>query len=214
MKYTDLIWDFNGTILDDIAVCVDIESDMLRRRGRPGFASVDEYYAVFCFPVKQYYINMGYDFSVESYDDVAEEWAKEYAVRTVSCGLREGVADMLEKGRANGVGQIILSSSEKNILSDQLVSLGVSGYFKEILALGNSKGESKVDLAVEWFERTKPERALFIGDTAHDAEAAARLGCDCALVCGGHASAQTLASTGYPVYPDIAALCRELYGDE
>ena len=214
MNYTDVIWDFNGTILDDIEVCVDIESDMLRRRGRPGFASVDEYYEVFCFPVIDYYKNMGYDFTRESYDDIADEWVKEYVARSASCGLREGVARMLEEGARRGVRQIILSASEINMMTAQVRALGVYGYFDDILALDNPKAHSKIELAERWFAENKPERALLIGDTAHDAEAASKLGCDCVLVCGGHASEKTLRATGRRVFADIPSLYTELYGNE
>ena len=214
MKYTDLIWDFNGTILDDIDVCVDIESDMLERRGKPRFKSVDEYYKVFCFPVIEYYKKMGYDFTAESYDDVADEWVREYVARSRTCGLRPGVEKMLGAGRKAGIRQIILSASEIKMLTGQVKALGIDGYFDDILALDDPKAHGKLRLAEEWFSRAKPERALLIGDTAHDAEAAGLLGCDCVLVCGGHASRETLEAAGVPVYDDIEKLYAELYGNE
>ena len=31
MKY--IIWDWNGTLLDDVALCIDVMNGMLRRRG-------------------------------------------------------------------------------------------------------------------------------------------------------------------------------------
>ena len=34
-KYTNIIWDWNGTLLDDAWLCVDVMNGMLKEHGLP-----------------------------------------------------------------------------------------------------------------------------------------------------------------------------------
>ena len=63
-----LVWDFNGTIVDDTELCLAIENEMLEARGMRSGYTVEEYRDMFCFPVKKYYRILGYDFKEESYE--------------------------------------------------------------------------------------------------------------------------------------------------
>ena len=49
-----LIWDFNGTILDDMELCLAIENEMLLERGMPTI-SKEWYLGHFSFPIRAYY---------------------------------------------------------------------------------------------------------------------------------------------------------------
>ena len=51
MTYTHVIWDFNGTILDDVQIGIDSVNVLLRKRGLPTVASVDADREVFEFPI-------------------------------------------------------------------------------------------------------------------------------------------------------------------
>ena len=52
--YTHIIWDWNGTLLDDAWLCVDVMNGMLRERRLPT-RTLDQYKEVFDFPVRNYY---------------------------------------------------------------------------------------------------------------------------------------------------------------
>ena len=51
-KTTTVIWDWNGTLLDDAPVCVAAINDMLRERSLPQL-SAERYQEIFCFPVSE-----------------------------------------------------------------------------------------------------------------------------------------------------------------
>ena len=76
MKPELIIWDWNGTILDDALVCKTIANIMLSERGIPTLPDMDACRAVFGFPIKSYYEKMGYRFGPqdESYEHVADEF--------------------------------------------------------------------------------------------------------------------------------------------
>ena len=65
MKYKHIIWDWNGTLLDDRLFCIEIMNQVLQKRGMKAM-SESWFLDNFCFPVKDYYIKLGFDFNKES----------------------------------------------------------------------------------------------------------------------------------------------------
>ena len=192
MKYDCIIWDFNGTIFDDVQIDIDSLNVMLERRGLEPVKNREEYRAGFMFPIKQWYLNRGFDLERESFDDVAVEWLNEYLSREPEAGLVKGVSETLEYFKSKNVKQIILSASEITMLKRQLKMLGVEEYFEEILGLDNVYAASKKGIALEWRKDHPNERLLFIGDTDHDYFVAEAIGADCILIAEGHQSAEKL----------------------
>ncbi len=207
MKYTHIIWDFNGTILDDVLPCLDVVNALLDRRGLKT-VNIDTYKKVFGFPIKDYYRAVGFDFSVESYEELADEWAELYRNAAESCTLCEGVESALAHFASLGLKQIILSATEKNLLRAQLAPLGIESYFEETLALDNLLAVSKVELGKEWIKRERPQKALFIGDTVHDFETAKAMGVDCVLIAKGHQCKKRLSAMGVPVLDSVLDLIK------
>ena len=62
MRYTDVIWDFNGTILDDVAAGIASVNKMLSDRGLPTIKDEEHYRKIFRFPIIEYYRALGFDF--------------------------------------------------------------------------------------------------------------------------------------------------------
>ena len=91
MRYTDVIWDFNGTLLDDADAGLACVEELLRRRGLPPLGSLARYRAVFRFPIRDYYTDIGFDFSREPYEALAGEWALLYDELAAAAPLRAGV---------------------------------------------------------------------------------------------------------------------------
>lgn len=52
MKYTAVIWDFNGTIADDIDLGIGAVNKMLAERGLPILSTREEYRAKLRFPIR------------------------------------------------------------------------------------------------------------------------------------------------------------------
>ena len=208
MKYTHIIWDFNGTLFADVDAGIESVNTMLRERSLPEIESVDAYREIFRFPVIDYYRDLGFDFDAEPFDVLAPIWIDLYNKNSADAPLQEGSIEALEAFRAMGVSQLLLSATEINMLKGQLETLGITEYFDAIMGLDNIHAHSKKAIALDWMEKNPSARPLFIGDSLHDAEVASAVGGDCALVANGHQSSQRLKESGFPVFsslPDLLA---------
>lgn len=206
MKYTYLLWDFNGTILSDMQACINSVNKMLLDRGLPMIDGIDSYREVFDFPICEYYRGLGFDFEAEPFEVLAPIWVALYNENSQSSGLCEGVLETLDAVARLGIGQVILSASEKTMLEAQISALGVKNYFEDVMGLDNIHAESKIELAKKWRRAHPNEKVLYIGDTVHDADTAKALGADCLLYSGGHQSKKRLESCGFPIIEKISEL--------
>lgn len=214
MHYDHIAWDFNGTILDDVNPGIEATNILLRRRALPTIDSLEYYYSIFCFPIVRYYERLGFDFSRESYDDIAIEWVVEYRRLMKTAPLREGVLPLMQAFSAHGIPQTVLSASEHALLEEQIAALGVREYLEGVFGLSDHLGEDKSALVLAFAKERNPGRTLFIGDTDHDAACARAAGFDCALIAGGNHSKKRLCSCGVPVYDSFADLHAALFGKE
>ena len=66
MRYKHIVWDWNGTLLDDLWLCIESINFVLESRG---MSEVDKesYKSRFTFPVIKYYEHLGLDFSKEKF---------------------------------------------------------------------------------------------------------------------------------------------------
>ena len=90
--YRHVIWDWNGTLLDDAWLCVEITSGLLRRRHLEPLTP-ERYERLFDFPVRIYYERLGFDLEAESFEEIGSEFIEEYRVRRYECRLQEGAGD-------------------------------------------------------------------------------------------------------------------------
>lgn len=210
MKYTHIIWDFNGTLFADIDAGIVSVNTMLAERGIKTIQSVEEYREIFRFPVIDYYRDLGFDFDAEPFDVLAPIWIDLYNKNSANAPLQEGALETLQAFQALGIPQLLLSATEINMLRGQLDTLGITEYFDEIMGLDNIHAHSKKAIALDWLERMPSARPLFIGDSLHDAEVASALAADCVLVANGHQSRQRLEESGYPVFSSLPNMLENL----
>jgi phosphoglycolate phosphatase len=212
MNYTYCIWDFNGTIFDDIGASIKAVNTLLAERGLPTLESKEKYHEVFDFPIIDYYRRIGFDFDKEPYEVVAPLWVELYLENSKSSGLFEDVIPALDFFESQGVKQSVLSASELKMLTGQLKDLGIYDRFEEIMGIDNIYAESKLALASAWKERHAGERVMFIGDTTHDYETAKLLGADCYLVSAGHQPEYKLRTAGEDamIFPSLNSLIEYL----
>ena len=216
MKPELIIWDWNGTILDDALVCKTIANIMLAERGIPTLPDMDAYRAVFGFPIKAYYERMGYRFGPddEPYETVADEFVVLYDRLYGTSVLRPGILAFLDKRKEEGYRQVLLSATRRDQLLEQVAAFGdVGDRFERKLGLTDHYAFSKAALARDFIEREgiPRERTLFIGDTDHDFEVSSAIGCPCVLLEGGHQSRERLQKMGVPVLRDLDELEQYLH---
>lgn len=212
MKYTYCIWDFNGTIFDDVGASISAVNTLLAERGLKTLGSKEKYQEVFDFPIIDYYRKIGFDFDKEPYEVIAPLWVDLYLENSKKSGLFGDVISSLDFFETRGIKQSVLSASEKNMLTGQLRELGIYDRFEEIMGIDNIYAESKIALAKDWKQRHEGERALFIGDTTHDYETAEVLGADCYLISAGHQPEYKLRAAGenVKIFPNLSALVEYL----
>ncbi|MBN1766925.1 MAG: HAD family hydrolase [Prolixibacteraceae bacterium] len=199
-----ILWDWNGTLLNDVEVSIESINELLFRRNLPTL-SVEKYRDVFGFPVKDYYRRIGFDFRKEPFEIPAKEYIDTYQKNFSKASLQKNAAQLLEYYRVKGYSQVVLSASEINNLHIQLLEHSVAHFFNEIAGLSDIYASSKAELGIRTLEKLgiNPENACLIGDTTHDFEVAQQIGCRCILIHGGHHSIKKLNETGVPVVSEI-----------
>ncbi len=209
-RYSRIIYDFNGTLLDDVWVGMAAVNPMLQRRGLPPIPSVEAYYELFGFPIEDYYRRLGFDFDKEPYADLAVEWVNSYRAIEGQAGLRRGARELLELGRSHQKQQFVFSATQADMLQEQLQQLDILDYFADVFGRSDIYAESKLELADRFTEQHGSLPSLYIGDTDHDAACAAALSAHCLLVGGGHQPESKLHQTGAPVFPHLTAVIHYL----
>lgn len=202
-----IIWDWNGTLLNDIKLCVETMNGMLLKRGLLPL-TVDGYRDVFSFPVENYYRKIGFDFEKEPFEIPALEFIDHYNSRVSECHLHNNSEMVLKYFKSLGIRQFVLSAMKQDALDQCLEQQNISQFFEHISGLDNHYAASKLDNGRELisFLNLVPKDLVLIGDTVHDYEVATELGCRCVLVANGHQSRKLLESTGAFVIDELIHL--------
>ena len=210
-RYRHVVWDWNGTLLDDVQACVDAINILLARRGMPTLTR-QRYLDVFDFPVRDYYLKLGFDFSKDNWDKVAVEYHEAYAITSPAAPLRTGTRATLDALKAAGIGVSVLSACELKLLKRMMSERGILPYFEHVFGLTDLFAHSKVDLGHAFLKHSGLSRAdtLLIGDTTHDHDVAQALGIPCLLMTGGHQSDAKLSPLGRPLAPDYETVLRHI----
>lgn len=197
VKYSHIIWDWNGTLLNDAWLCVEVMNDMLKSRNLP-LITLEKYRSIFCFPVMDYYLKLGFDFDHESFKVVGMEFMDRYNQRQKECSLHADVKQILSLVRIKGYRQSILSAREETELRQEIGHLKITEFFESIGGLDDHYAHGKTDVGIRLLKEigSPAEDLLFIGDTLHDAEVANDLGVECILVPNGHHSAERIVQSG------------------
>ncbi|MDF7826349.1 HAD family hydrolase [Pontiellaceae bacterium B12227] len=204
MKFKHIIWDWNGTLWDDTWLCTEINNHMLQRRNLPAI-TIDTYRAKLCFPVDQYYCQLGFDYAKDSYKTLAEEFIAEYTERRYECPLHAGARELIAEFQTLEISQAVLSAYQQDTLMQSVEYFQLLEYFDDVIGLNDIYAAGKVENGKKYIQRleTDPAEVLFIGDTLHDYEVAEAMGVNCALVACGHNNRPRLESTGVPVFDTL-----------
>ncbi len=191
--YDTYFFDFNGTILDDLDLCLEILNKMLKKRNYKTF-NKEEYKKIFGFPIIDYYKKAGFDFDKYPFSELALEFINEYQKRSLDCHIYPKIIDLFKFLKKNNKNIIVLSASEKNNLIEQLKHFDIYKYFMYVLGIDNVHAKGKIDIALNFYNENKDlcKNACFIGDTIHDYEVSKKLNIDCILLCSGHQDSKRL----------------------
>lgn len=203
-KYKHIIWDWNGTLFEDVQLCCGIMNNMLNKRSMKQI-TVDYYREIFTFPVKEYYQKLGLDVSDANWEILSHEFINNYETEKNKYKLYEDAVRVLEFIRDKGIDQSVLSAYSQNTLEEMISHFGLTDYFVRLIGLDNIYAESKLANGIKWMKELGHEKGevLLIGDTVHDWEVANEIGADCLLVSSGHQAKDKLSGVSSYVIDSI-----------
>ena len=206
-RYKHIVWDWNGTLLDDTAVCVGVVNGLLKGRRLPEL-TVERYREIFDFPVIDFYRRLGFDFDSESFDSLAEQYHREYAGQLRNCALQPDTERTVNSIARAGMTQSVLSAYQQDKLRQALEWFGLADGFANIIGLDDYYAHSKLDNGRRLVRQLKdpPGEILFVGDTLHDYEVAAAMGVECVLLSCGHQSPERLKNCKVPLLKTLSDL--------
>ncbi|MFI5694139.1 HAD family hydrolase [Kribbella sp. NPDC051586] len=214
MKASHVVWDWNGTLLNDNHAVLAAVNEVCAGFGRPELSWV-EWQAAYARPMR-----VSYEQILQRTLD-EEEWARvdklyheRYDALLHTCELAGGTLDVLREWTESGLTQSLLSMWFHARLTPTVDQYGLTSYFTRIDGLpGDIGGGSKADSLVRHLEalRLDPANVVLIGDVVDDCDAARAAGTQCILVSTGAMSRDSLAATGAPVTSSIAEALRRLH---
>ena len=193
LEIENFIWDWNGTLLDDVEVNIRTVNDMLLKRGLSQL-DMATYKEQFCFPVKTFQSLVGFDFEIEPFEEVAIEYHSTYKQYENEIKLNEDALFVIDMLYVQGANQYILSAAMQEVLITMLEDFNIADKFNGIYGVSDIHAAGKIERGNQLMKENAldPKKTLIIGDTLHDAEVAEALGINYLLYSGGHNSYELL----------------------
>ncbi|ERP39330.1 HAD family hydrolase [Chitinivibrio alkaliphilus] len=191
--YETFLWDFNGTIIDDVWLCYEIYQ-VQQRKYNLRLLSLEEYRFYFTFPVQDFYTFAGFTGTKKTFTRLAGEFIALYREKRTECQLHEGVQSVLQEIQNQQKTSRIISAYNRKELEATLEEFGIRQYFSTVHGLESQTSGSKIEMARELCDvhNCAPEKTVLLGDTVHDYEVACDLGISAVLTTKGHNSRERL----------------------
>ena len=209
IKY--VIWDWNGTLINDAWLFVELMNDELSVRNLP-LINIDDYRNYFTFPVKKYYEVLGFDFLKEDFKEVGYNFIQKFKKRKFEAKLFPGSNHILELTKNLNITQCIVSAQEHHLLNKTVKYYKINHYFESISGIAHYYADDKVKIA-ESIRKNIPydnKEILMVGDSIHDFEVSKALNIQCALFSQGHYSKERLLKCSCHIIDDYKEL-EEIY---
>lgn len=199
-----IIWDWNGTLLDDLTISLAAMNGILKKYDMPPL-SRERYLRIIDFPIIIYYERLGFDFTKTPFEMLSDQFVAAYNATWRTAQLHQGAVHMLDTLRNMGLHQSILSASKQDWLTDQVAYFGLSEYFSLLSGRDDHHALGKAHLGKAHTHQlgVQPDEVLMIGDTVHDGLVADEIGCDCVLLKIGHQHDNVLDDSGYKTLESI-----------
>jgi len=202
-----IVWDWNGTLLDDVTKSIESMNPLLAKRGLP-LLTLEKYREVFRFPVIKYYESLGFDFTKESFDGPAFEFMDNYRRLEPDMELAADCRDTLKALKSRGFRQYVLSAMEQGLLEKMIKQRGIDSYLNGVFGITDDFAKEKISAGKRMVEtlNVNPQDCVMVGDTIHDAEVAEACGFRCVLYSHGHSTRARLLETGLTVIDSLSDL--------
>jgi phosphoglycolate phosphatase-like HAD superfamily hydrolase len=202
-----VVWDWNGTLVDDHAAVVAAVNDALARLAlRP--IDAETYRSHYTRPVRLFYERLaGRAIGPEEWLVLDDAYHDSYQRGLARLGLAPDAVAALTAAERAGLTQSLLSMWRHEHLVPLVERLGISGFFVRIDGLRVAGGETKTEHLVEHLSAldVEPAAALLVGDALDDLAAARTVGARCVLYDGGSHHRHALEATGVPVVDSLTS---------
>ena len=199
-----LVWDWNGTLLDDLTLVVAATNASLAVYGAAP-VSAEEHRRDFRRPIVDYYSHvLGRPLDREDFARLDKAFHQAYVEGLLGCPLSAGALEALAGWAGT---QSLLSMWFHHELVPTVTRYGLDRYFarvdglRDVIGGGSKAPHLAAHLTALGLDG--PDCVL-IGDSVDDAEAAASVGARCILYTGGFTDERRLRAVGVPVAARLA----------
>lgn len=204
-----IIWDFNGTVLDDVDTSVAAVNAMLRLRGLPP-TDKETYVRTLVMPLKKYYDTVG----IHNADihTLSIEFRSHSIENAHLSKIFDDFIPTIECAKSRNIKNVLMSSLYEKYLFSEIEKYNIGGYFDDIFGMKDTGVGSKFECAKNYIQNSaiSPQDVLFIGDLTSDYEISKKLGCKCILVPRGHMNKARCLKTGCSVADSLAEIQKYL----
>ncbi|TDB86005.1 HAD family hydrolase [Micromonospora fluostatini] len=203
-----LVWDWNGTLLNDLSLVVTATNAAFASVGGP-VVSTEEHRVRFRRPVADYYADvLGRAVDEEAFGRLDRIFHDAYRAGLTTCELAEDAVTAMSAWPGS---QSLLSMWFHEELVPAVHTYGLTGRFARVdgsraVVGGDRKAESLArhlaDLSVDG------GRVVLIGDSLDDADAAESVGGRAVLYTGGFTDPERLRTSGHPVAATLTEAVR------
>jgi phosphoglycolate phosphatase len=188
-----VIWDWNGTLLNDVDHAVEVMNHLLEDHSLPALDR-SRYQQIFDFPVRKYYDALGFDYSKESFENLCHRFVDRFMAGFQRLPLVENMENLVWELKKLGIKQSVLSATDQKNLDNMISHFGLKDAFTFVFGIDNKMAGSKVERGRELLRLSNVDamRTVIVGDTLHDLEVANELGIGAILVGHGHQCATRL----------------------
>jgi phosphoglycolate phosphatase len=204
-RINHLLWDWNGTLLDDVEFSVNGFNHLLSQYGLEGRASVQRFQERVDGTLVEFYESFGL-YPRTHHPEAYNHFMSFTVNNRHKTRLRGGAAETLDRVLGIGIAQHVYSAFPHDILVDLVTHHGIFEKFKSVRGLFNLEGSGKMELGREIMvsHSIQQHECLLISDTASDARVAKLMGIECVLIRDGHDNLARLQATGFPVIETVA----------
>ena len=192
LKYDYVLWDWNGTLLDDVCAALDCVNEMLDGLNRERIG-LERYCELIDTPIINFYYGLFGTRDID-FNTISEQFHTAYGKRVDGLRLMPDAERMLGYIHGLGIKQLIVTSAHAGDVRRQISKRGIERYFECIIGADDKYARSKTERAQLYFKQLPQARLLMVGDTLHDLQTARALGADCVLLTSGHQGPSVLAA--------------------
>jgi phosphoglycolate phosphatase-like HAD superfamily hydrolase len=205
---THLVWDWNGTLLDDLPLVVSSTNAAFASVSAPAL-SAEAHRLAFRRPVAEFYAEvLGRALEEGEFGRLDKIFHDAYRLGLASCGLARDATIAMSSWTGT---QSLLSMWFHHELVPEIERRGLTAMLARIDGL---RGPVGGDLKAEHLARhlsdlgVEGSSAVLIGDSVDDADAAASVGARCVLYTGGFTNPARLRAVGVPVADSLVEAVR------